>query len=74
MDEREQLVADGLATVAEGERFLSLGRSKLYDLMDAGELPYCKIGKSRRIPWEALRRLAVETLRIASNGGSRDDA
>lgn len=69
MDAREQLIADGLATVDEGSRFLSLGRSKLYDLMDAGKLQYCKIGKARRIPWEALRRLAADSLR----GGGSDE-
>lgn len=65
MDEREQLVANGLGTVEQATQFLSIGRSKLYDLMDAGELAYCKIGKARRIPWNEIRRLAAETLRTA---------
>ncbi len=60
--ERELLVAEGLATVDEAARFLSLGRSKLYGLMDAGELPHCKIGRSRRIPWQAVRKLAEGAL------------
>jgi excisionase family DNA binding protein len=58
----ESLVADGLATIGEAARFLSLGRSKLYGLMDAGALPHCKIGRSRRIPWRAVKKLAEDSL------------
>lgn len=58
----DELVADGLATVAEACRFLSLGRSSVYQLMDAGRLAYCKIGKARRIPWRGLRQLANDSL------------
>jgi excisionase family DNA binding protein len=47
----------GLASVREAELFLSMSRSKLYALMDQGELRYVKIGKSRRIPWEAIEEL-----------------
>jgi excisionase family DNA binding protein len=65
----EELVADGLATVEEAARFLSVGRSTLYGLMDAGNLPHCKIGRSRRIPWQAVRRLAADTLH--TNGEPR---
>lgn len=61
----EEVIADGLARVPEAARFLSLGRSKLYELMDAGELAYCKFGKARRIPWRALRTLAAESLMAA---------
>lgn len=68
-NERTHIIADGMATVEEASRFLSLGRSKLYSLMDAGELTYAKIGKARRIPWQAVRRLAADALR----GGSGDD-
>ena len=46
-----------LHRVADAAQFLALSRSKLYAMMDAGELPYVKIGRSRRIstrrswPW-----------------------
>jgi hypothetical protein len=30
--------------------------------MDRGELQFAKIGKSRRIPWKALRELAQRSL------------
>jgi excisionase family DNA binding protein len=62
VNDPEELVSHGLANIAEAARFLSLGRSKLYDLMDAGRLTYCKIGKARRIPWKAIRALASDSL------------
>jgi excisionase family DNA binding protein len=39
---------------------LSLSRSKIYQLMDRGELPYVKLGKSRRVPLEAVERLVSQ--------------
>ena len=57
------LISDGLATVGEASRFLSIGRSKLYCLMDAGELPHCKFGRARRIPWASIHQLAADSLR-----------
>jgi excisionase family DNA binding protein len=40
--------------------FLSLSRSKVYELMGDGTLPYRKIGKSRRIPRWAMLDLAIK--------------
>ncbi len=59
----EELVADGLFTVAEAASFLRVGRSSLYVLMDRGELPFVKIGRSRRIPRRAVIALAASGLR-----------
>jgi excisionase family DNA binding protein len=56
------LVADGLVSVAEACKFLGLSRATLYVLMDKGELAYCKIGGSRRIPRRALTGLAEKSL------------
>jgi excisionase family DNA binding protein len=50
----DRMLREGLAKVAEAAEFLRLSRSKLYLLMDGRELPYVKIGRSRRIPWRAL--------------------
>lgn len=65
-DTSAELLTDGLATVREAANFLSLGRSKLYVMMDRGELVYCKFGdgpkSARRIPWVAIRRLAADSL------------
>lgn len=53
------LLADGLLTVAEASEFIRLGRSTLYTLMDSGKLGYVKIGAARRIPKRALVELAA---------------
>lgn len=63
--DRERLISDGLATVKEAARFLALGRSKVYDEMNAGRLVSCKIGGARRIPWRALRDFAGDSLMLA---------
>ena len=58
----EALVGDGLLTVSEAIAFLRLSRSTLYTLMDAGELAYVRIGRARRIPRQALIKLAAAHL------------
>jgi excisionase family DNA binding protein len=47
----------GLAKTEDAQRFLNISRAKLYGLMEAGELAYVKLGKSRRIRWEDLEDL-----------------
>lgn len=49
-----QTVEDGLLRVSEVAKFLGLARSTVYQLMDRGELPYAKIGRARRIPFNAV--------------------
>lgn len=44
--------------------YLSLSRTSIYKLMDAGELEFVKLGRSRRIPVAALLAL-VERNRTA---------
>ncbi len=56
------IVADGLVTLREAALFLSISRSKLYELMDNGELKFVKLGRSRRIPRRALIDLAASGL------------
>ena len=46
-----------LATVREVAAFLSLSRSKVYQMMDSGELPYIKLGKCRRVHWADVEAL-----------------
>jgi excisionase family DNA binding protein len=58
-----ELVEDGLVTVAQAAEFLSLSRATVYTLMDRGELPFAKIGRSRRIPRRAVVELAAQHLR-----------
>ncbi|MEI7768996.1 MAG: helix-turn-helix domain-containing protein [Chloroflexales bacterium] len=44
-----------LVRVEEAARILSLSRSTIYEMMDAGELPSVRRGAARRIPVAALR-------------------
>jgi excisionase family DNA binding protein len=46
-----------LARVSEVAAFLKLSRSKVYGMMDAGELKYIKLGKSRRLRWNDVMEL-----------------
>jgi excisionase family DNA binding protein len=59
-----EMVIDGLARIAEAVTFLGLSRSKLYELMDAGDLPFVLLGRSRRIPRRALVELAARHLNV----------
>lgn len=43
-----------MVTVEEAAECLGVGRSTVYDLMRMGHLGSVKIGRSRRIPIEAL--------------------
>lgn len=53
-----------LLKVEDAARLLNVGRSAVYDLIRSGRLRSVKIGKSRRIPREAvdevIAALAVE--------------
>ena len=44
-----------LLRAEEVQKALGLGRSKVYEMMAAGELPVVRIGKSIRVPADALR-------------------
>lgn len=48
------LVNEGLVTVSEATGIARVGKTTLYEAMAAGQLPYVKIGASRRIPRRAL--------------------
>lgn len=51
-----------LLTPEEAAELLSIGRSKLYQLLAAGALRSVTIGASRRVPVEALRVFVDEVL------------
>jgi excisionase family DNA binding protein len=61
------IVSDGLVTIEQARAFLCVSRGALYNLMDAGELPFVKLGRSRRVP----RRAVVELAARALQGGVR---
>jgi excisionase family DNA binding protein len=61
-NESERLVSDGAVPINEACRITGLGRTFLYQLMDRGELRYCKLGKRRLIPKMELTRLLANGL------------
>jgi excisionase family DNA binding protein len=61
-DRCSRVVEDGLVTVKQAGEFLRISVAGVYALMARGELPYCKIGRSRRIPRRALVKLAARNL------------
>lgn len=50
----------GLATIGQSHRYLSVSRTKLYDLMRKGELSFIRVGERRKIRWAELHRVAGE--------------
>ncbi len=45
-----------LVRPSEAAEILGLGRSKVYAMLASGELPSVRIGKSVRVPTQALRQ------------------
>lgn len=56
-DQAVPIEKEGYATIEEGRNYLSLSRSKMYELLET-ELPTARFGRARRIPWTALREYA----------------
>jgi excisionase family DNA binding protein len=63
-----ELVRDGLDRVPDVARFLKVCVAQVYRLMEAGDLPYVKLGKSRRVPHRAVVELAAKNL-VQRHGG-----
>lgn len=42
---------------AEAAEALGVSRSKVYELMNCGDIPWVLVGHSRRVPVQALRQL-----------------
>jgi excisionase family DNA binding protein len=62
-----------LLTVEDAAQALALGRTKVYELLDAGQLRSVKIGRARRIPLEALHEF-VRSIEEPSPVPEVDDA
>jgi excisionase family DNA binding protein len=56
------VIDEGFLGVGEAARFLQISRSKVYALMDKGDLLYAKFGRCRRIPKKALAEFAERSL------------
>ena len=61
-----------LYTPAEAARALKMSRSKVYQMIRAGEIPSVKIGDSRRVPVNELN--AWISARTRGGDGSAPDA
>lgn len=49
-----------LLNVAQVSRMLSLGRTKVYDLIATNQLPVVRFGRAVRVPAASLRRWVEE--------------
>ncbi len=59
----DDLLADGCLTVADSAAFLAVGKSTIYDAMNAGHLAFIHLGRARRIPKRALLDYAAANLK-----------
>lgn len=57
-----------LVTVEEAARTLAIGRSAAYELIASGQLASVKIGRSRRVPVQALRDYVEKASRVQQVG------
>jgi excisionase family DNA binding protein len=56
-----------LLTPIEAATALGIGRSKLYELIQTGQLPSVRIGTCRRVPAEALHKFLLNLRATASS-------
>jgi excisionase family DNA binding protein len=56
-----------LLRAGEVAKLLGLGRSKVFAMLAAGELPVMRIGRSVRVPRAALERWVAERTQEANN-------
>jgi excisionase family DNA binding protein len=68
-DDERQLLEQRLQPVSKVAEFLCLSRSKVYGLMEQGELPFVKLGKSRRVRWSDVLKL-VEANTVSKDGAN----
>lgn len=54
--------------VADAAKMLGIGRYRLYELMQSGDIETLKLGRSTRIPVDGLHAL-IERLRREQSGG-----
>jgi excisionase family DNA binding protein len=59
----------GLAAVTQAAKYLSISRGKMYAMVNSGECPSKRFGKSVRVPWAWLH--AQAELADDQTGGAR---
>ena len=52
-------------TVEEAAEMLSISRSGLYQMISSGEIPSFTIGRSRRVPVQALQSFVEKQVQLA---------
>jgi excisionase family DNA binding protein len=65
------LSAEGFVSVLQAAKFLSLSRSTLYALMDVGQIPFARFGRSRRVPKKALAEYAERSIVNGASGNNQ---
>jgi len=53
-----------LLTVREAQDVLSIGRSKLYELIASGALPVVRIGRAVRLPVKELEKWVIDQKQV----------
>jgi len=64
-----EVVADGAVRIEEAVKLSGIGRTKLYEMMQTGEIASVKIGTRRLIPRIELRRILAANLVGLSEAG-----
>jgi excisionase family DNA binding protein len=59
----EELLADGSVNVANLNKEFGITRSRAYEMMNAGILPFVQLGRKRLIPRRAVMRLLAANLK-----------
>lgn len=57
-----ELFSQGLQTIPEVAAFLGISRSLVYRLINGGDLPTVRLGRSRRVPHQAVINFAAANL------------
>lgn len=58
-----------LLTPLEAAAALGIGRSKVYELLQSGQLPSVHVGRCRRVHADAVRRFATSLTACAEGSG-----
>lgn len=66
--------SDDLVRIPEAVAALRISRSKLYQMMAAGQVSYTKLGRCRRIPRRELSRVVRENTVASRSAGETSSA
>jgi excisionase family DNA binding protein len=69
IERQNELTEQGFMSVREAAKFSSVSRSRLYELMAAGQLPYAQLGARRMVPKAGLLELMRSCLAGAVPAG-----